>query len=85
MDKDKTILKVVEECMEMCEVLVKTVTKAEGYKPPVDKIVEEMGDTIFRMQVLAKKLQIEQAVDARIIEKGEQLDKWVDSRLIVNQ
>lgn len=66
--------------MELCEVLVKSVTKAEGYKPPVEKIIEEMGDVQFRMLCLAKKLQIEMAVDARVIEKGEQLDKWLKSK-----
>lgn len=85
MEKDKIIMKVVEECMELCEVLVKTVTKAEGFKPPADKIIEEMGDTYFRMAVLAKKLLIENAVEDRIIVKGRQLDEWVDSKQTVNQ
>lgn len=76
-DENKLVLKVVEECMELCEVLVKGVTKAEGYKPPKAKIIEEMGDVIFRMQVLAKKLQIEESVTARVIEKAEQLEEWL--------
>ena len=81
LDVDRLTLKVVEECMELCEVLVKGLTKAEGFKPPVEKIIEEMGDVTFRMYCLAKKLQIEQAVETRVIEKGEQLDKWLDIKL----
>lgn len=80
-DVERLTLKVVEECMELCEVLVKGVTKAEGFKPPVEKVTEEMGDVIFRMHCLAKKLQIEKAVETRVIEKGEQLDKWLDTKL----
>lgn len=78
--EEKHILKCVEECMELCEVLVKTLTKAEGMKPPQEKIVEEMGDLRFRMEVLARKLHIEQAVEARYKDKGAQLDEWYSGK-----
>ncbi len=76
-DADRHTLKVVEECMELCEVLVKGLTKAKEYKPPVEKIIEEMGDVTFRMRVLAEKLQIQDAVDKRVIEKGVQMTEWL--------
>jgi NTP pyrophosphatase (non-canonical NTP hydrolase) len=69
-------LKVIEESSELIEVLIKRVTKSQDLKPPVEKVIEEMGDVIFRMAILAKKLGIEKDVAARIDEKSEQISKW---------
>ena len=74
---DRTILKVVEESMELNEVLVKTITKRQDLKPPVEKIIEEMGDLSFRMNVLALKLGIMREVKQREREKFEQVSQWV--------
>lgn len=74
---ERTILKVVEESMELNEVLVKTLTKPERLKPPVEKIIEEMGDLSFRMNVLALKLGIMREVKQREREKFEQVSEWV--------
>lgn len=79
-DNDKLALKVVEECLELSEVLTKFVTKAEGMKPPVEKIVEEMGDVSFRMEILIKKLGIQDAVVARYHEKYQQIDEWFTNK-----
>ena len=79
-DTDKLTLKVVEECMELCEVLVKSVTKAEGFKPPIKKISEEMGDVLFRMKILARKLHIEKDVDDRYAEKARQISDWYSNK-----
>jgi len=74
---DKNILKVAEECAELGEVMIKLVTKTPLLKPKMEKIAEEMGDTIFRIKVAAKLLGIEKEVDARQIEKAEQIKAWI--------
>ena len=78
---DKCILKVVEECMELSEVLVKYLTKAEGYKPSTEKITEEAGDVLFRIEVLARKLQIKDDINERYINKSLQMDEWMNKKL----
>lgn len=75
-DEDKLALKLVEECMELCEVLVKRVTKSTELKPPLEKVIEEMGDVMFRFEILGHKLGILDEVDERACEKAEQIDKW---------
>lgn len=79
---ERTILKVVEETTELNEVLVKTITKRQDLKPPVDKIIEEMGDSIARMTVLSTKLGINNHVAARIDEKIAQVSRWIDEQEI---
>ena len=80
-EEERIALKVVEECMELCEVLVKRVTKVEDSKPPLYKVIEEMGDLTFRLQCLARKLRIDEAVEARVIEKAKQIDDWLETKL----
>jgi NTP pyrophosphatase (non-canonical NTP hydrolase) len=74
--KQLNILKVVEECAELSEVLVKYVTKSEEFKPTLEKIVEEMGDTVFRIIVLSKLLDVQDEVQGRLEEKAQKLYDW---------
>jgi NTP pyrophosphatase (non-canonical NTP hydrolase) len=74
--KEKNILKVVEECAELQEVLVKYLTKSEELKPKQEKIVEEMGDVVFRIMVLARAMNIEKEVDQRMQDKATQMYNW---------
>ncbi|XAI97367.1 hypothetical protein [Leptolyngbya phage Lbo-JY46] len=74
---DRNILKVVEETTELNEVLIKFLTKKPDLKPPVEKIIEEMGDVIFRMKVVANHFGINEAVNARIKQKAEQVGNWM--------
>lgn len=75
-DEDRLTLKVVEELSELSEVLVKRVTRREGQKPPIEKIIEELGDVFFRANCLIEKLVISEKVDDRIRQKGMQVEKW---------
>lgn len=78
--KDVNTLKVVEECAELQEVLIKSLTKSEGLKPDKSKIIEEMGDVVFRCMVLSRALDIDEEVDERIKEKAEVMHKWALSK-----
>lgn len=74
---DRNILKVVEETTELNEVLIKFITKKPELKPPIEKIIEEAGDTIFRLKVLLAYFKIEDEVEKRVAEKALQIDKWM--------
>lgn len=75
-DESKIALKVIEEATELNEVLVKRITKRADLRPPIEKVIEEMGDLQFRMEVLAMKLGILKEVAARKEEKRKQVIKW---------
>lgn len=70
------ILKVVEECAELQEVMIKYLTKNEQLKPNLAKITEEMGDVIFRILVTSKMLGIEDDVQGRMDYKAKVLYDW---------
>lgn len=78
-DTEKLALKVAEECSELTEVLIKIVTKSERFKPPLDKVIEEMGDVWFRSEILMRKLGIRDQVMQRFHEKGANVAKWYDA------
>jgi NTP pyrophosphatase (non-canonical NTP hydrolase) len=64
------ILKVIEECTELNEVLLKYLTKDENKKPSLEKLAEEIGDVIFRIPVLIKHIpELDDLVEKRIEEK----------------
>lgn len=73
--EERVCLKVIEELFELGEVL----TKPEGSKPSKEKIIEEMGDVVARMAVLAFKLGIEAEVGERAEFKIEQVLEWLQS------
>lgn len=75
--KDKNILKVAEECNELAEVMIKYVVKSERLKPPISKIIEECGDVIFRIKVIAEQFQIWNDIEQRQQDKANQLDEWM--------
>lgn len=74
--KDMIILKVVEECAELQEVMVKYLTKREELKPSMGRISEEMGDVMFRIMVAVQLLGLEDAVELRIETKAKELYDW---------
>jgi NTP pyrophosphatase (non-canonical NTP hydrolase) len=78
---DKNILKVAEECAELGEVMLKYVLKAQQHKPPVDKIVEEAGDVIFRIKVAAEMLGIWDQIEQRQVDKAAQMDEWITKQM----
>jgi len=78
--EERHVLKALEECAELSEVLLKYLNKAPQYKPGKEKIIEEMGDVMYRLGVLAKKMNIEGEVSARLEEKTIQINEWYMSK-----
>lgn len=76
--KDNVILKAIEECTELNEVLIKTITKNIDSKPSIDKIIEETGDVLVRLMVLIEKLDIREVVDKRITKKLLEIEKYIN-------
>jgi NTP pyrophosphatase (non-canonical NTP hydrolase) len=74
---EKFILKTLEEYAESSEVLLKVLTKSPERQPPREKIVEELGDVLFRVQALCKKMGITEEVQARKEAKALQLNNWI--------
>lgn len=75
-DEERLSLKLVEELSELSEVLIKRVTRKEGQKPNIEKVIEELGDVYFRSRCLIEKLQISEQVKKRVLQKGIQVEKW---------
>jgi NTP pyrophosphatase (non-canonical NTP hydrolase) len=72
------ILKVIEECTELNEVLIKYLTKSEENKPSLEKIAEELGDAIFRSVVLAEAIPgLMELVEKRLDEKTDIMYKYM--------
>lgn len=78
--EDIIILKLVEECAELSEVLIKYLTKPEDRKPDIDRITEEMGDVLFRMKVAVEMFGNATQVDTRMKEKEALVDQWVTEK-----
>ena len=78
---ERNILKVVEETTELNEVLIKYLTKSPELKPKIEKIIEEMGDTLFRMKVVAEMLGISKDVNKRFEQKAKQIGEYIDKKL----
>ena len=76
--REKNILKAVEECAELQEVLVKLLTKGESTRPKIEKIIEEAGDVMFRIYVLTEMLGITDKTFDRTEQKAEFILKWVE-------
>lgn len=77
---EQNILKVVEECAELQEVMVKYLTKSETLKPKKEKLTEEMGDVIFRIIVASKMLGIDDEVENRLDEKAKIMYDWATNK-----
>lgn len=79
-ETERIALKVMEEMAELNEVLIKRITKSEDLKPPVEKVIEEMGDLLFRMKILATNMGIEDQVADRFQAKADQIDEWFKNK-----
>ena len=69
--------KLLEECCELNEVLIKMINKSAQRQPPQSKLIEELGDVIFRCAVLMVKEDIEEQVEARVEAKIAQLQGYL--------
>lgn len=59
-------LKTAEELFELGEILLKQVTKPNGSEERIPHLIEECGDVILNIKILASKLYIENEVKKRI-------------------
>ena len=62
-------LKTAEELFELGEILLKMVTKPNGSEERIPHLIEECGDVILNIKILASKLYIEDEVKKRIEDK----------------
>ena len=74
--ENRIALKVLEESIEMNEVLIKRETKHDEMRPLDSKLIEEMGDLLFRMDILIEKMGIRDQVKARYDEKAQEITEW---------
>ena len=68
--------KLLEELLELSEILIKMINKIPEKQPNQEKLVEEVGDVLLRLEVLIIKENIQEEVSKRINDKIKQLDTW---------
>ena len=66
-------LKTAEELFELGEILIKMVTKPAGSDERIPHLIEECGDVIMNIKILASKLQIGDDIKKRVEKKLETL------------
>lgn len=66
-------LKTAEELFELGEILLKQVTKPTGSEERIPHLIEECGDVIMNIKILASKLYIENEVKKRVEDKLQTL------------
>ena len=69
--------KLLEEVLELSEVLIKMINKSGSKAPPKEKLIEELGDVLFRAEVLILKEGLTEKVQERIENKIEQLTGYL--------
>ena len=62
-------LKTAEELFELGEILIKMVTKPQGSEERIPHLIEECGDVIMNIKILASKLQIGDDIKKRVSDK----------------
>jgi NTP pyrophosphatase (non-canonical NTP hydrolase) len=77
---ERNILKLCEEMSELQEVLLKYVNKKAEGKPSITKIVEELGDVLFRSAILSKQFDIEEVVLERAMDKEQQVYEYFTAK-----
>ncbi len=66
-------LKTAEEIFELGEIIMKQVTKPINSDERIPHLIEECGDVILNIKILASKLYIEDEVKKRVSDKLETL------------
>lgn len=77
-DEKYNLLKTLEECIELSEVLIKMTTKKEPHKPPLSKLFEEMAHVEIRLKILRAKFG-DEGVDEEYAKKLDALYNYVKS------
>ena len=62
-------LKTAEELFELGEIIMKQITKPNGSDERIPHLIEECGDVILNIKILASKLYIEDEVEKRVEDK----------------
>lgn len=79
-DYHYNLLKAAEECNELAELLIKSVTKAGTKKEPSKQsVIEEIGDVQIRIDVL-KHLFSEDEVNLRVVNKLKKYENYIANR-----
>lgn len=71
-------LKLAEELAELSEVVIKRYLKKEENKPPLSKLVEEVGDVLLRLKILSRMENISLDINIRVINKTAKLLEYID-------
>lgn len=72
--------KLLEECLELSEVLVKMINKHKDKQPSKEKLVEELGDVLFRAEILIIKEGLHEDIQTRVNEKVAQLKPYMENK-----
>ena len=65
-DSSYCYLKTAEELFELGEIIMKQITKPQGSEERIPHLIEECGDVILNIKILASKLKIEDEIKKRI-------------------
>lgn len=82
---ERNMLKLCEEMAELQEVILKWVNKTPENRPPLSKLIEEGGDVLFRLEILAYAFDIEYDINTRKDEKEEQVYNWYLAKQLKGQ
>lgn len=76
---DYNYIKLAEELAELQEVIIKRYLKKEAFKPPMAKVIEEVGDVVLRLKVLSRMEGIAVPIANRVNEKSTKLLSYIDA------
>ena len=72
------LTKTAEELIELAEVCLKMANKKPDLAPPKSALIEELGDVLFRTEVLVKSLDINiEDINERVYYKAKKYLDWV--------
>lgn len=74
---DYQYVKLAEELAELLEVVIKRYLKKPENKPSIEKLIEEMGDVLLRMKLLAEMENIKEEVNTRMHAKCTKLLTYI--------
>ena len=78
--------KLAEELFELGEIVMKRINKDKTHKePPIEKIIEEMGDVVLRINILAEKAKITDKIEIRMYDKLITLGGYMDDNKYIGR
>lgn len=76
-DAKYNVSKLSEELFELGEVCMKMLNKKPDKQPPIEKLIEELGDVILRCKVVSVQFNITDQVNERALDKANQLNNYI--------